>query len=127
MCVSTASCVCFYGRELQLKLADVRVDDQVGCAPAHQQTVQMPRKLRQEKTHLSLRFCSPAPPEPPKKASHQTKLEDYSFSSASSKFHPQVPEVDVKSPEQIDSFAKYWPEAEAQPVKPLSLDGHQKI
>ena len=69
MCVSTASCVCFYGRELQLKLAGVRVDDQVGCAPAHQQTVQMPRKLRQEKTHLSLRFCSPAPPEPPKKAS----------------------------------------------------------
>ena len=69
VCVSTASCVCFYGRELQLKLAGVRVDDQVGCAPAHQQTVQMPRKLRQEKTHLSLRFCSPAPPEPPKKAS----------------------------------------------------------
>ena len=45
------------------------MDDQVGCAPAHQQTVQMPRKLRQEKSHLSLRFCSPAPPEPPKKAS----------------------------------------------------------
>ena len=58
--------MCFYGG---LKLAGVRVDDQVGCAPAHQQTVQMPRKLRQEKTHLSLRFCSPAPPEPPKKAS----------------------------------------------------------
>jgi len=45
------------------------MDDQVGCAPAHQQTVQVPRKLRQEKSHLSLRFCSPAPPEPPKKAS----------------------------------------------------------
>ena len=45
------------------------MDDQVGCAPAHQQTVQMPRKLRQEKSHLSLRFCLPAPPEPPKKAS----------------------------------------------------------